>query len=291
MIEQLYSAIELKLKEKDINVSVISDVSVGGGSINDTYKIQTTGDAFFLKVNSAKKFPDMFEREFVSLYYLEKASAIRVPEFVGIGQKEDISFILMSFIEKGQSGPNFWRDFGQNLAAIHRNTNDKFGFEMDNYIGSLPQRNKWEDNWPDFFIHKRLESLVKNARDKGEIDGEISRQFDKLYVKLESFFPEESPALIHGDLWSGNFMSDTDGNPVIFDPAVYFGHREMDIGMSKLFGGFSHDFYEAYNDAFPMEKGWQERIEVANLYPLLVHVILFGGSYKYDVERILKRIT
>jgi fructosamine-3-kinase len=115
--------------------------------------------------------------------------------------------------------------------------------------------------------------------------------FEILYSKLGEIFPEEAPSLIHGDLWSGNFLSDSKGNPVIFDPAVYYGHREMDIGMCLLFGGFSQDFYDAYNESFPLEKGWEERVPVTTLYPLLVHVLLFGASYAHQVKQLLRRLV
>lgn len=291
MIQNLIPQLEVDLHGKGVSVSIESFSTVSGGSINDAFVLKTSGRSFFLKVNSSSKYPHMFERELEGLMALRQPDIIHIPKPILTGENNDQSYIIMAFIEGGSPGPNFWNDFGHRIARLHQMSNDQFGFENDNYIGSLSQSNKWHESWPSFFIHERLEPLAKKARDMGELTSEEIRKFDKLFVKLEDYFPTEKPSLIHGDLWSGNYMSDENGHPVIFDPAVYYGHREMDIGMSKLFGGFSPTFYDTYNETYPLENGWQERLDVANLYPLLVHVILFGGSYAYDVKRILQRMT
>lgn len=135
---------------------------------------------------------------------------------------------------------------------------------------------------------ERLQPLVKLAYDSGLLDGQDARRMEILYKKLPEILPVEPPSLIHGDLWSGNYMVGNDGNPCIIDPAVYYGHREMDIAMSKLFGGFSPEFYRAYNEEYPMVKGWEKRVELNQLYPLLVHVNLFGEGYNRQVRQILK---
>ncbi len=183
----------------------------------------------------------------------------------------------------------FWEDFGTRLANMHRHTSDVFGLDHPNYIGSLPQSNKTQKSWIDFFVEERLEAQLRLARDAGRVERELGRWFQALYTHLPDLFPEEPPALLHGDLWSGNFMVGTDGRAAIVDPAVYYGHRYMDLGMSKLFGGFAPAFYRAYEDAYPLEKGWREGIEIANLYPLMVHVNLFGGGYLSSVKTILRK--
>ncbi|MEQ9063498.1 MAG: fructosamine kinase family protein [Vicingaceae bacterium] len=264
---------------------------VGGGSINDAYHLSTDNGEFFLKLNSAKRYPEMFEREAEGLVALRNANSIEIPEVVLTGDNGDQAFIVIQYIEKGAPGPDFWNEFGRSLAHLHRHTNDRFGFEKDNYIGSLHQVNNRADTWPEFFVRERLEVMVKMAVDKGKLVRETIRQFDRLCAVIDDYFPEEPPALLHGDLWSGNYLCNDRGKPVIFDPAVYYGHREMDLGMSRLFGGFDREFYRVYDEQYPLEKGWEERLEVANLYPLLVHVNLFGGSYVYDVQRILKRVV
>ncbi len=153
----------------------------------------------------------------------------------------------------------------------------------------LYQSNKKHDNWIDFFRTERLEKQVKLARDHNRMGKTVVQSFENFYRALPEIFPIEPPAFIHGDLWGGNFMTDENGAPVIIDPAVYYGHREMDLGMSQLFGGFDHAFYEAYHHHFPLEKGWQERVDYCNLYPLMVHLNLFGGGYLNSVQSILRK--
>jgi fructosamine-3-kinase len=172
---------------------------------------------------------------------------------------------------------------------MHRQTNDKFGLDHDNYIGSLNQSNKFHSTWAEFFIEERLMPQLKIAFDNKIIQRSFTRLADQLFPRLHNLCPVERPALLHGDLWSGNFMPTQDGSPCIYDPAVYYGHREMDIAMTKLFGGFDDNFYDAYNENFPLEKEWLKRVDLCNLYPLLVHVNLFGGSYIRQAETTLKQ--
>ena len=201
------------------------------------------------------------------------------------------AFLLLEHIEGGLKNTAFWEDFGRSLARLHATTNERFGLERDNYIGSLKQTNTPYAYWDVFFNHCRLEPQVKMARDKQRLGmGEVLR-FERLYMKLAALFPPEPPALLHGDLWSGNFLCDQFNKPALIDPAVYFGHREMDIAMTKLFGGFEPAFYSAYNAERPMEQGWEERVDLCNLYPLLVHVNLFDGGYAQQVRDVLIRFA
>ncbi|MFN2396561.1 MAG: fructosamine kinase family protein [Bacteroidales bacterium] len=193
-------------------------------------------------------------------------------------------------MESAPEKDSYWQDFGTSLARLHKHSADHFGLDHDNYIGSLEQFNDPHENWIEFFISQRLEIQVKMARDQGLMDTNSARRFEKLYHSLSDFFPEEKPSLIHGDLWSGNYMTNSQGKACIIDPAVYYGHRLMDIGMSKLFGGFAPAFYESYHSEFPMENNWRQAIEVANLYPLMVHVNLFGAGYLGGVMDVLKRV-
>jgi len=270
-------------------VTIRSATAVGGGSINDAYHIETSSGTFFVKKNVASLYPQMFEKEAKGLEILKAANEIEVPEVVALGSQSDVSFLVLNFIRSTPMQSGFWEDFGNRLAALHKHTQNDFGLNHDNYIGSLKQSNRFHDNWPDFFREERLEAQVKLARDKGQMGRETVVAFERFYLKIEELFPEESPALLHGDLWSGNFMVNEKGWVVLIDPAVYYGHREMDLAMSQLFGGFSAEFYEAYHHTFPLEKGWQERMDYCNLYPLMVHVNLFGGSYLESVKRILAR--
>ncbi len=267
--------------------------TIGGGCINDAQLADTDKGRFFMKYNSASSYPGMFETEAKGLELLESSGCLKVPSVVGYGEADNQSILVLEYIAAAAQKPGFWQEFGEGLARMHQQQPDdgQFGLDHDNYIGSLPQRNRKHDNWTDFFISERLDAQLKMARDQGRAGKELAAMFEKFYRHLPDFFPEEPPALLHGDLWSGNYMTGEEGEPVIIDPAVYYGHRYMDLGMSKLFGGFSGAFYDAYDEQYPLEKGWQEGIEVANLYPLMVHVNLFGGGYLNSVKGILRRFA
>ncbi|MDN5349992.1 MAG: hypothetical protein PWQ54_1388 [Bacteroidales bacterium] len=288
----IVSLLEELLKKHTGNEALIDQTqAVGGGSINAAYRIRYAGQDFFLKYNQAKRYPKMFELEAKGLRILSKTKKIRLPEVIGQGEAGQNAFLLLEHIETDYPDHNFWEIFGKELADLHRETNQTFGLDHNNYIGSLPQNNSPAPSWSEFFIAQRLKPQLKMAAEKGMVNTTILNYFEKLYAKLPGLFPEEAPALLHGDLWSGNFLCDSNKTPVLIDPAVYYGHREMDLAMSKLFGGFSPRFYEAYHAAFPLEKGWQERVDLCNLYPLLVHVNLFGGGYVGQLQSCLNRFV
>ncbi len=269
---------------------LVSDfLSVSGGSINETYRLRTNLGDYFLKKNSFSLFPQMFIKEALGLRIMRETGEIDVPEDVGVGENGDESFLLLKFIESGSKSISFWDDFGRQVANLHKHSNNYFGLDHDNYIGSLKQHNNKHNNWSNFFRDERLARQVKLARDNGRIDKETVTAFDRYYTQLENIFPVEPPALLHGDLWGGNFMINNMGSAVIFDPAVYYGHREMDLGMSQLFGGFDKQFYISYNKHFPLENGWKKRLDYCNLYPLMVHVNLFGGGYIQSVKAIIRK--
>jgi protein-ribulosamine 3-kinase len=274
-----------------VPVTIRSEVPITGGSIHDAYRLATNVSDYFVKVSSTDGFPSMFEVEADGLGRLRTQKAVRVPATIAFGEEQDQSFLLLEHIASGPKTGSFWEDLGRSLARLHRSTQERFGLERDNYIGSLKQVNTVHDRWADFFIHCRLEPHVKMARDKDRIGmGDVLR-FERLYAKLPSLFPIEPPALLHGDLWNGNILCEEQGRAVLVDPAVYYGHREMDVAMTKLFGGSDAVFYSAYNDEWPMEKGWEERADLCNLYPLMVHVNLFGAKYVAQMETLLKRFV
>lgn len=269
------------------NHEVIRVKTVSGGSINKTYSLQTNRGYLFLKVNNAKAFPGMFEAESKGLKLLAAHSNLHVPRPLLIACCGDDVLFFMSHLNPGSEYKNDY-EFGTQLAAMHKTTNSQFGLNHDNYMGSLPQCNTFQNTWFDFFGQNRLQPQVKIARDSGAIPPETARVFDRFYCLMNDIFPEEPPALIHGDLWGGNYMF-TQKGASIFDPAAAYAHREQDLAMTKLFGGFSTDFYRGYSDAFPVEKGFLERVDAYNLYPVLIHVNLFDGSYVRQLSEMLAR--
>ena len=259
-------------------ITVNGESSIVGGCINNAIKINTNKGDFFVKWNTNSK-ANMFQTEYNGLKVLKDTNTIRIPNVLCF----DDDFLILEFIPPSNPNNAFWEVFGQKLALMHKQTHSKFGLDFDNYIGSLYQDNTQNKNWTEFFIQNRLQAQLSI----GNFSGNLLSDFDKLFQKLPNLFPNEKPALLHGDLWSGNFLAKNGDTPMLIDPAIYYGNREMDIAMSKLFGGFNSDFYFAYNESLPLENGWEERIQICNLYPLLVHVNLFGGAYINQVKNIL----
>jgi len=275
--------------ELNVTTRILKSSPVGGGCINHCYKIETIAGDFFLKYNFAEKYPGMFAAEARGLELLRSASALRIPEVILQFESGKFSFLVLEFLGNGKRRENFWKEFGSGLAKIHRQSAAKFGLDHDNYIGSLVQSNRMHDRWSTFYNEERLQAQLALAVNHQRISEKSVRSFEKIFSRLEELIPVESPALLHGDLWNGNFLNGPSGEACLLDPAVYFGHREMDLAMSRLFGGFDPEFYEAYQDVFPLQPGSDERIPLMQLYPLLVHVNLFGGSYVQQVEDILKK--
>lgn len=292
MTGSVKSHIEKVLSLKyDSSFFINNITSVSGGSINDAYKIETGTMCFFAKLNEAGAFPGMYEAEIKGLELLEKNSGIKIPKPVVADTIDKKCILILEYIEPGIKNIESFEHFGYLLAEMHRKSNDRFGLDHDNYIGLLKQSNNFHSGWTEFFIEERLSKQLQMAYDQKKISRTLLSLFDRLYAKLHNLFPVGKPALLHGDLWSGNYMVTKEGRPCIFDPAVYYGHREMDLAMTKLFGGFPEEFYRAYLEYFPLEKGWKERMDLCNLYPLLVHVNLFGGGYTGEVEMIVKRFA
>ncbi|UKN00424.1 fructosamine kinase family protein [Paracrocinitomix mangrovi] len=262
----------------------LNDITrLSGGDINAVFK---AGSSVY-KVNFAEHYPKMFQKEANGLQLLSKA--IKVPNVLRYDVFEDLQFIELEYLVEDSKTGEFWESFGMQLAALHKISNEQFGLDESNYIGSLVQNNEWESSWSEFYINSRLHPMIEMAVNSGEIDYVEAKVIDKFYLRLDEIFPIEEPALVHGDLWGGNYLCANGNQPFLIDPAVYYGHREMDIAMMHLFGGFESSIYEHYNNVYPLEKGWNKRIEFGQLYPLLVHVNLFGRSYWGRVEQTLKQ--
>lgn len=258
-------------------------IPVTGGDVNQTYRIEEQNKSYFLKIhpNIGKAF---FEAEVDGLK--ELASHVRVPDTYMLGELQGGAYLLMEWIEPGKGDP---KDLAASLASLHKVTAPQFGYRKNNYLGVLPQENQYEEDWWLFFFKNRLESQITLAQKNNHWHQSRQEKFlaFKQYV-LETFDDKKIiPSLLHGDLWSGNVFFDQHGQPVFIDPAVSYGDREQDIAMSQLFGGFRPAFLESYQTIYPLEKNWEKRIAVYQLYYLLAHLNMFGESYGLQVDQLL----
>jgi len=273
----------------DHHIEIKTEQSVSGGDINQSFKLSTNRGVFFLKLNSNVP-PDFFTKEAEGLNELRRCDCdLIVPEVIAVGRPGagQTGFLLLEFIHESSSGDSF--QFGMELAKLHQKKRPLFGLDSDNYIGSLPQRNNDHSDWSDFFNQERIRPQLKMAVDSGKLSNKLISLWDRIANKLADLFPQCQPSLLHGDLWGGNYLFDENGRAVLIDPAVYYGHPEMDLAFTRMFGGFSDDFYKGYESITPLEPGFDDRIPIYNLYPLLVHANLFGGHYLSQVEHQLKR--
>jgi fructosamine-3-kinase len=270
---------------------------VSGGDINAAYRLKTGSRHIFIKINNASM-QDMFKAEFEGLIELAKSQSIRVPEPLCYGIAGGESYLVMENLQLGGSAnaSNSANSLGQHLADLHRVTQmekgqPRYGWCRNNTIGSTPQVNDYEDNWQIFWAKHRLGYQLSLAQRNGA-SGQILKRGEKLCENLADFFEDYTPeaSLLHGDLWSGNYAFDQTGQPVIFDPAVYYGDRETDLAMTELFGGFPTDFYAAYNSAYPLDKGYSTRKTLYNLYHILNHYNLFGGGYLSQASGMIDRL-
>jgi fructosamine-3-kinase len=282
---------DLVLQLGAIDASSMTDWQpVGGGSINSAFVFSHHSEKYFIKFNNANAYPGMPEAEREGLSHLRNAG-VRVPEVIATGISGSHAWLLLRRIIPGKRVADFEEQFGRMLAVLHHRTEKHFGSMPDNWIGSLPQVNTDWQRWSDFFREQRLDPLLRSAVDHRLLPPGVTGLAERLYAKLDVLFPSEPPSLLHGDLWSGNRMVGEEGLPVLIDPAVYYGFREMDLAMIRLFGGFDRRWEEAYAEAFPWSPGVEDRIGLCNLYPLLVHLLLFGGGYATDFLRQLRYFT
>ena len=269
--------------------------SVGGGSINAAFQIKAKGSKrkggkqLFCKLNDAHKFPGLFANEFKGLQRIAASQAIGTPAILACTEVAGTQVLVLEWIDEGIRTEVFWKRFGEELARLHHISHSSFGLDHDNYMGALPQDNTPAKDWTDFFRERRLQPQVRLAESRGLLPSAASRQFERLYGLLPDLFAPEPPSLLHGDLWSGNFLCDGAGRPVLIDPAIYFGHRSVDLAMTTLFGGFEPGFYEAYAWHYPFPPDHTHQWEIANLYPLLIHLNLFGMGYLSNILHTIQR--
>lgn len=258
-----------------------------GGNFNLAVRVKLKSDEFFIKWNQGDH-QGLFEAEAKNLNLLDQSKTIQVPEVIGVGAIDEKEYLMLECIPTGEINTNYWQDFGQKLALMHLNTSSKgHGLEYTNYLGAAEQKNDWKVNGVDFFIENRLKNQIEIAVYNRKIDLEMENKFKQLFEKLPDIIPNETSSLLHGDLWSGNAMVNNVGQVVLVDPSCYYGLREAELAFTTMFGGFDKKFYESYHEAYPIEKGFHERIPLYNLYPLMVHVNLFGEGYVPAVQKIL----
>ncbi len=270
--------------QKILSEKIVAIKPLSGGDINEVYQVVTSVQSVVIKINSASKFPGMFRAESKGLECLLDTSTFVVPKVIYSGVLEDVAFLILEYINSKNKTDNFWELFGSNLAMMHKKDQPYFGFEEDNYIGSLPQYNARCNSASEFYITQRLEPQFRRAIQNGFSFSNL----DSFYVIVEDEIPVEKPSLLHGDLWSGNYLVTQNGMPCLIDPAVAYGPREMDIAMMHLFGGFDADVFNSYNEIFSLTENWKARLSIWQLYYLLVHLNIFGSSYYQNVLNVMK---
>ena len=271
-----------------VKITAIRPIS--GGDISQAFLLETETEQFFCKINRNEQAFQMFQNEKAGLEAISKTKTIATPKVFLCDKLEDGAFFLMEYIEAKKNGSNNMKALGHQLAALHLHSRrNEFGWKTDNFIGSLPQSNKKHSNWVKFYVEERLLPQLKMAYDSGGLNAAEIPVERLIFERCKNLLPKVKPSLLHGDLWSGNYLISENGTPFLIDPAVYYGHHEVDIAMTKLFGGFDTSFYNAYSEIFPKIGQEKERHEIYQLYYLLVHLNLFGGSYKSSVMEIIKK--
>ncbi len=274
--------------EEILGKSIINTSGLGGGCIANAQKVETAdGGCYLLKSGGLY---GMFPKEANGLKEIAKSRTIAVPDVIAA----DDDFLLLSYIQSGPISPDFFRDFAFSYAQMHRYTNGQYGFYENNYIGETKQLNipsdKEANDWTRFFFNKRLLYQFKLAESNDYVKQEMRQAFSKIEDNIDLIIgtSKEAPSLLHGDLWGGNYIAAQGGKVVLIDPAVYYGHREADLAMTKVFGGFPPAFYQYYNEAFPLLDGWEYRENIYRLYHILNHLNLFGSSYYSEALQLMR---
>lgn len=262
--------------------------SVGGGCINSSYTLTDGTQTYFVKLNAADQVA-MFEAELLGLQAMLATQTIRVPRPICWGVADRSAYLVLERLDLGSGGSPAWGEMGRQLARMHQVTSDRgFGWHRDNTIGSTPQRNTWTDDWVEFWTRHRIGYQLQLAQRRGGHFPQSDRLLAAMPTLLAGHRP--APSLVHGDLWSGNAAVTTDGEPVIFDPAVYYGDREVDLAMTELFGRFPAEFYSGYHQVYPLAAGYPQRKVLYNLYHILNHFNLFGGGYAAQANSMMTQL-
>ncbi len=279
---------------RELGQPVVETRPVSGGDINQAAWCRLAdGREMLVKWNTGR-LPGLFTCEHRGLALIRATRTLTAPEVFAAAETDGDrpAFIALEWLGRGRSRPDTAVALGRGLAAMHRHTAETYGLDHDNYIGANPQPNTPADNWVDFFRHRRLGFQMELAARNGYLPAARRQRLERLLSRLEEWLPPHPPAsLLHGDLWGGNWLVTASGEPALIDPAVYYGHREADLAFTELFGGFPPDFYRAYEAAWPLEPGYEERRHLYNLYHLLNHLNLFGEAYGGQVDAILRRYT
>ncbi len=286
-IQNLIPHLEKTTRESLCN-NRISPLS--GGDINTVYRLQTPSISWFIKINRpALAF--MFEAEAKGLKEIANSKTVKVPKVITFGQTEEYSYLVLEYIHLNRLDNQSEQRLGEQLAAMHQYQQPFFGWHIDNTIGSIKQHNNQQNDWVKFWRQQRLLKQLQFAANNG-FGGKLQSQGEKLAAKVDVFFNDYQPhpVLLHGDLWGANAASTLNGQPLIYDPACYYGDRETDIAMTELFGGFSPVFYQAYQNCYPLDSGYQVRKTLYNLYHILNHLNLFGRSYLHQAESMIMQL-
>ena len=281
----------LQYISEQIGIPVEDYKSISGGDISDAYLIKTKADNFFIKINRLVNALVMFEVEKAGLEAISNTHTINAPKVIGTGIFEDTAYLVLKAIVTKTPTAFEMAKFGTQLAFMHKKSseNGKYGFHSDNFIGRLPQLNTWHADWPSFYATERIQVQLDMSKSKRLLFSDEISSIENILKTCQQYLSGKVPSLLHGDLWGGNYLVSKNGIPYLIDPAVYFGHSEVDIAMSKLFGGFSQEFYDAYQEIIPFDELTENRIELYQLYYLLVHLNMFGTSYKHSVMTIIRK--
>jgi len=263
---------------------------VNGGDINEAARIETIDARYFVKWNIASP-PRMFQAEAHGLQLLTTANAIRIPRVIAVIDQP--TALVLEWIDRGANQHSAAEALGRSLAQQHRSSAPIYGLDHDNFIGSNPQHNTPSRSWIEFFRDQRLGVQRDLAQRRGHLTSDRARRLDRMMSQLDRWIDESAvtPSLLHGDLWGGNWLIDAQGQPALIDPAVYYGDREAELAFTELFGGFGAPFYAAYNETWPLDRGYADRRDLYNLYHLLNHLNLFGEGYGGSVDAILRRYS